>query len=224
MQVICAGRTDAGVHALAQVVSFQTDNPIPLDRVPWVTNRFLPPSILVRRCREAPKSFHARFSAAYRRYWYFVQTRGGPDPIAGRFRWQLGEPLRMADMDLALRAIVGTHDFAAMCHREGRVGSTIRTVYHARLRPWANGVILDVQADAFVHRMIRLLVANTIAIGRGVKPIPWLEELLYSRDRCLAGQEAPSCGLFLMRIGYPPTVDPRWGTLLEKLNHEELLG
>jgi len=224
VQVFCAGRTDAGVHALGQVVSFQTENSIPIDRVPWVTNRYLPPSIIVRRCREATGFFHARFSAAYRRYWYVVQTRGGLDPIAGRFRWQIGSPLRTDDIEIALRAIVGTHDFVAFCHREGRAASTIRTIYHAQIRPWSNGVILDIQADAFVHRMIRLLVANIVAIGRGIKPISWLEELLYSRDRHLAGQEAPSCGLFLMRIGYPPTVNPRWGSILEKLNHEELLG
>ena len=179
---------------------------------------------MLRAAREVPERFHARFSAVFRRYWYVVQTRGRPDPIAGRFRWQLGRSVQLAAMELALRRILGEHDFVAFCHREGRVASTVRTVQHARIRPWADGFILDIQADAFLHRMIRLLVANTVAIGRGERAISWLEELLLARDRHLAGEQAPACGLFLMRIGYAPTVTPGWGSFVENVNYEELPG
>jgi tRNA pseudouridine38-40 synthase len=127
-------------------------------------------------------------------------------------------------MEAALSSLLGRHDFMAFCHREGRVASTVRTVEQARIRPWSDGVIVDIQADAFLHRMMRLVVANVVAIGRSEQPISWLEDLLQSRNRHLAGQEAPACGLFLMRIGYSPTVLPWWESVLEKSNHEELLG
>lgn len=222
--IVCAGRTDAGVHAVGQVVNFHTENPIPIERVAWVTNTVLPATIRVRAARDVAETFHARFSAAYRRYWYIVQCMGRPDPIAGRFRWLVGRQLDVMSMQAALTPLQGRHDFKAYCHRIEPEGSTERTIHHARVRPWRNGIILDVQANAFLHQMVRLLVANTVHIGMGLRPVNWLTELLRTQDRHVAGKVAPSCGLFLMRIGYPPTVNPRWGSLLEKLNNEELLG
>ena len=219
----CAGRTDAGVHAYGQVVSFRTPNPMPIDRVAWVTNYLLPSTIVVRRAVEKTHPFHARFSAVYRRYWYFVQTVGGPDPIAGRFRWQIGHPLDITAMREALAPMIGLHDFAAFCHHRDVEVSTVRTLHHARVRQRAPGlVVIDLQAEAFLHQMVRLLVANIVLIGRGERPVDWLETLRATRKRHLSGKAAPPCGLFLMRIGYPPTVNPAWGTLMEKLNHEEL--
>ncbi|HEY3379838.1 MAG TPA: tRNA pseudouridine(38-40) synthase TruA [Armatimonadota bacterium] len=224
--VFCAGRTDAGVHAIGQVVSFPTPNLMPLDRITWVTNRLLPATIRIRRAQDVPPNFHARFSARFRRYWYVVQSTGQPDPIYGRFRWQQKRRFDIAAMETALTAVQGCHDFAAFCHRlAAPTGSTIRTLHRAFVRPWAQGVIIDVQADAFLHQMVRLLVANVLLVGGGERPVTWLEELLQSRDRHLAGKGAPPCGLFLMRIGYfSPTVNPRWGSILEKLNDEMLFG
>ena len=224
VQVVAAGRTDAGVHAFGQMVSFRTASTIPIDRVAWVTNRYLPPTIRVRHAVERESTFHARFSAAYRRYWYVVQTAGKPDPVNGRFRWQLLCPLDMPAMSDALATVQGTHDFDAFCHRSTPGGSTVRTLHRILVRQWRDGIIIDVQAEAFLHQMVRLLVANTVLIGCGKRPVSWLAELLESRNRHLAGVAAPSCGLFLMRIGYPPTVNPRWGSILEKMNNEELLG
>jgi tRNA pseudouridine38-40 synthase len=101
--VLGAGRTDAGVHALGQVVSLHTDNPIPTERVPRVVNRWLPPAIRVRHAREMPAGFHARLTASYRRYWYALQAVRQPDPLRGRFCWQVERPLDTAAMDAALR-------------------------------------------------------------------------------------------------------------------------
>ncbi|HEX2952084.1 MAG TPA: tRNA pseudouridine(38-40) synthase TruA [Armatimonadota bacterium] len=224
VEIVCAGRTDTGVHAVGQVISFHTDNPIPIERVTWVTNRFLPDTIRIRSAKEKPAAFHARFSASYRRYWYFIQTRSRPDPIVGRFCWQIKSRLDIPVMARALRSIQGKYDFSAFCHQGEPNGSPIRTIHRAQVKRWRHGVIIDVQADAFLHQMIRLMVANTILIGTWERPESWLEELVRSRNRHLAGKGAPPCGLFLMRIGYPPTVNPRWGSVLEKLNNEELLG
>ncbi|MHB9133433.1 MAG: tRNA pseudouridine(38-40) synthase TruA [Armatimonadota bacterium] len=225
VQLVAAGRTDAGVHAFGQVVSLQTENPIPLARIPWVANRQLPTSIRVRRAVERPAEFHARKSATYRRYWYVIEPTKSPDPIRGRFRWQVRSSLDITAMRSALLPLVGTHDFAAFCHGGGPPsGVTVRTVHHARVQTRQGCVIVDVQANAFLRQMIRLLVANLVKVGYGECPVSWLTELLQTGDRYQAGEGAPPCGLFFMRTGYYPTVDPRMGADRGELDNEELSG
>ncbi len=203
VRIAAAGRTDAGVHALGQVISLQTANPMPVERLPGAMNRRLPGSIRVRRACEKPAGFHARRSARYRRYWYLLQPTRHADPLRGRFCWQVGAPLDVAAMQRALAPLVGRHDFAAFCH-SGETDEATRTLHHARVRPRGGYLVVDLQADAFVQRMMRLLVSNLVLVGSGARPTDWLDELLRSRDRHLAGQGAPPQGLILMRIGYPP--------------------
>jgi len=221
-----AGRTDAGVHALGQVISLKTMNPLPVDCLPLVVNRLLPDSIRIRRASERPAWFHARHSACYRRYWYLMQQTREQNPIQGRFCWQTYRPLDVQAMHAALQSLVGRFDFAAFCHgNHAPWRITERRIQRAQVRRWRGRIIIDVQADAFLQHMMRLLVANLVTIGGGEQPVAWLEELLHSRDRYLAGKAAPPHGLFLMRVGYPPTEDC---TLVEEdageLNNEELSG
>lgn len=200
-----AGRTDAGVHALGQIASLRTTNPLPVERVPVAVNRLLPPTIRVRRAREVPAGFHARISARYRRYWYLLQATRYPDPVRGRFCWQVPRTLELAAMQAAVEPLRGQHDFAAFRHGGPVPGvTTVRTLQRAEVRPWRGGVLVDLQADAFVHQMVRILVANLVAIGVGERPVCWMEELLRTGDRHLGGLAAPSRGLILMRIGYGP--------------------
>ncbi|HOF87087.1 MAG TPA: tRNA pseudouridine(38-40) synthase TruA [Armatimonadota bacterium] len=201
--VLGAGRTDAGVHALGQVVSLCTANPLPLERVARVVNRWLPPSIRVRRAWECPSGFHARLDARYRRYWYVVQMARRPDPLRGRFSWQVDRPLNVAAMRVALQPLVGRHDFQAFCQEGPPPGeSAVRTVQRARVHRWRDAVIIEVQADAFLRRMVRLLVANVVQVGWGDRPVNWLGALLQGRNRHPSGMAAPSTGLILMRVGY----------------------
>ncbi len=202
--IVAAGRTDAGVHALGQVVSFSTENPLPVERVPWVINRWLPSTIRVRKAVERPVDFHARHCARARRYWYTIETRGGPDPLRGRFRWQLGHQLDVDAMRRALASILGTHDFSALCHSGSPASTNRRTVRRALVHVRQAMVIIDIQADAYLYQMVRLLVGNLVRIGLGEQPVVWLKELLHSKNRHLAGVGAPPCGLCLMRVGYPP--------------------
>jgi len=208
VRIAAAGRTDAGVHALAQVVSLRTPNPIPAERLPRAVNLLLPESIRVRRAVERPAGFHARRSAIFRRYWYRMQVTRHADPLRGRFCWQLDRELDIAAMQAALAPLVGWHDFAAFCHHGGETKGTVREIHHARVMSRGTGIVVDVQADAFVHRMVRLLVSNLVLVGAGERPASWLEELLCSQDRSLAGRGAPPHGLILMRIGYPPIENP----------------
>lgn len=222
LRIVAAGRTDAGVHALAQVISLQTPNPIPVERVPRALNLLLPVSIRVRRAVERPSGFHARKSAFYRRYWYRLQVTRQPDPLRGRFSWQFDRELDLPAMQAALARLEGRHDFASFC-QGGETKGTIRTVRHARVTAQGRDIVIDVQADAFVHRMVRLLVSNVVAVGVGERPVNWLEELLHLRDRYLAGKSAPPNGLMLMRIGYPPMETPLAGDNGE-INDEMLSG
>jgi tRNA pseudouridine38-40 synthase len=204
VKVVAAGRTDAGVHALGQVVSLRCANPMPIARVAPVVNQWLPPSIRVRRAEECEARFHARCSAADRRYWYVLQTTRHPDPLRGRFCWQVAQPVDAARMQAALVPLLGRHDFRAFCHGGPPIGSGERTLLAARVRTGASHVIIDVRADAFLHMMVRLLVANLVQIGVGDRPVTWLADLLASRNRHLAGVAAPARGLILMRVGYAP--------------------
>jgi tRNA pseudouridine38-40 synthase len=222
VRIAAAGRTDAGVHALAQVISLRTPNPIPVDRIPRAVNLLLPESVRVRRAAERPAGFHARRSAIFRRYWYRLQVTRHADPLRGRFCWQLDRELDLAAMQDTLNPLAGRHDFAAFCHG-GETRGTVHTVHHARVISRRAGIVIDVQADAFVHRMVRLLVSNLVLVGAGERPANWLEELLHSRDRHLAGKGAPTNGLFLMRIGYPPMETPAKGDSGE-FNDEMLPG
>ena len=203
VHLAAAGRTDAGVHALGQVISLRTANPLPVERVPWAVNRLLPASIRVRRATERPSDFHARCSARFRRYCYRVQVTRAPDPLRGRFTWQVERVLDVQAMQTACLPLLGRHDFAALCHGGMGTRSTVRTLQHVHVWQGRDALVIDVQANAFLHQMVRLLVANLVQIGWKDRPVRWLADLLAGRNRHAAGQGAPACGLCLMRIGYP---------------------
>ncbi len=219
-----AGRTDAGVHALGQVISLRTTSTIPVERVPWVTNRELPPSIRLRAAVEREPWFHARLSAGYRRYVYVLQPTRRSDPLRGRFCWQV-PALDAEAMARAATALIGRHDFAAFCHGGKALGGSVRTLQRLVVRQRPGLVLLDIQADAFLRRMVRLLVGTLVQVGRGVRPESWPAEVLASRNRDLAGYGAPPHGLCLMRIGYPPIGDaPPLGVYGGELTDEEFSG
>lgn len=224
VRLASAGRTDAGVHALAQVISLRTPNPIPVTRLPRAVNLLLPNTVRIRSAAERPADFHARCSASFRRYWYLIQVTRHAEPLRGRFCWQTDRVLDAQVMQLALLPLLGRHDFIAF-RQSGGVKGTVRTIQHARVVTRPNGFVVDVQADAFLHRMVRLLVSNLVMVGAGERPVSWLEELLHSRDRYLAGTGAPPQGLILMRVGYPPIVrTSQIGEEVGELHNENLPG
>lgn len=204
VRISAAGRTDAGVHALGQMISLSTSNPMPIERIEWVTNRLLPATIRVRRARDVADDFSARWSAYHRRYWYVVSPGiATPDPIRGRFSWQVPLLLDIGVMYEASRPLIGLHDFSAFAQKGSPSVTNFRTIERIEFRARGNNVIIDMQADGFLYRMVRIMVANLVEIGSGQKPVSWMEELLHSQDRHKAGRWAPACGLYLMRIGYP---------------------
>lgn len=200
-----AGRTDAGVHALAQAAHIVLPRPFPVEQLVPALNANLPDDIAVRTARAAPDGFHARFCAIGKRYVYrCVVDRRRPVLGRGYFHW-VRRPLDLARMRAAAAALVGRHDFAAFATNPGyvRKRGTVRTIQHLHLveRRW--GFDLAVQGDGFLYNMVRAIAGTLIDVGTGRFSSADVDAILRSCDRQRAGPTAPACGLYLLRVLYP---------------------
>ena len=215
VSVVCAGRTDAGVHARGQVTHLdvedgvlataagRTDLPMPEALLPRL-NGILPADVRVRRVVAAPDGFDARFSALWRRYGYRIADRAETvDPLARRHVLTWPRPLDLAAMEKASEALLGEHDFAAFCKQ--RVGATtIRTLLELSWkRDEAGLVVATVRADAFCHSMVRSLVGCLVAVGEGRREPTWAGEVLQAGTRDPAVSVAHAHGLTLEEVAYP---------------------
>lgn len=201
--VVCAGRTDTGVHATTQIVHF--DAPVERPLSAWVrgTNSHLPPSVAVRWAQEVDERFHARFSATARHYRYVLfNAPVRPALLAGRVGW-FHLPLDGAAMARAARTIEGRHDFSAFRAAACQAKSPVRTVRHARVTAQGAYWVFDFCADAFLHHMIRNLVGALVYVGKGKHPPQWMAELLGHQDRSRAAPTFAPDGLYLCGVEYP---------------------
>jgi tRNA pseudouridine38-40 synthase len=197
-----ASRTDAGVHALAQVVSLRTAGTLTPGSLRGALNAALPPDIRVIDAAEAPPGFDARRAAAGKRYAYLIDNGPIPSPLLRRWAWHLPRPLDVAAMRGALTALRGRHDFSAFCAapgREARSACTIRALHIVRRK---HRLVVLVSADRFLHHMMRNIVGSVVAVGRGTREPGWLADVLAARDRRRAGPNAPAHGLTLLRVLY----------------------
>ncbi len=202
IRVACAGRTDRGVHALGQVVHFDTDAVRTLEGWRRGVAALLPPSISVGWSAFVDPSFDARFAAVARTYHYLLMVQPYRSPHwVGRAGW-VHTPLDVAAMDRAARALVGTHDFSAFRSAECQAKTPIKTMSIASVRGHDDFVLFTFKASAFVQHMVRNLVGALIAIGRGRKDPAWITELLDGRDRTVAGPTFMPDGLYLARVDY----------------------
>lgn len=203
VKIAGAGRTDAGVHARGQVVSFQAAGlGFPVNRLPYAVNRLLPPDIVVTAAEEAPVGFHARFSARSKLYSYSIWRAPFPSPFLRRYTWHLPKPLDLEAMAEAAACLVGKQDFAAF-HAAGRpVRDTVRNLMRCDLRPEGDILRLYVEADGFLYKMVRTIVGTLVAVGRGRWRPAHCREILASRDRRRAGPAAPPQGLCLEAVCY----------------------
>jgi tRNA pseudouridine38-40 synthase len=207
LRVICAGRTDAGVHATAQVVHFDTH--VKRSMRSWVygANANLPKSVSIQWARPVSDDFHARFSAVRRRYRYVILNRQvRPTFVAWRVAWEY-RPLDEALMRRAARDLVGEHDFSAYRAAACQAKSPVRYLYELAVNRDRDLVILDLEANAFLHHMVRNIAGVLMDIGAGKQAPGWAREVLESRDRTLGGVTAPPHGLYLTGVGYPPHFD-----------------
>lgn len=201
--VVCAGRTDAGVHATAQVVHFDTD----AVRAPraWMlgTTCNLPPEVCVTWAQPVSDDFHARFSASGRQYRYIVLNRiVRPSLLRQRVCWEYA-PLDAARMAEASRCLVGEHDFSSFRAQGCQARHPRREIYSLEIHRHGEFVYLDIAANAFLHHMVRNIAGTLLAVGRGDRPVEWVRDVLEARDRTVSGITASAAGLYLVQVRYP---------------------
>jgi tRNA pseudouridine38-40 synthase len=198
-----AGRTDAGVHALAQVASFSLERTIDPDTLVRALNHKLPPDVRVGSARAMPPHFHARFDARRKTYRYRIWQGGVLSPFQRRYAWHLPGALDVDAMRAAARLVAGTHDFGAFKGQGSDTATTARTVYQSTIHhPKSGMVIFEISGDGFLRHMVRTIAGTLVEIGRGRRDAAWMSDVIASRDRAQAGQTAPAHGLFLVSVGY----------------------
>ena len=207
VNVTCAGRTDRGVHARAQVVHFDTAAQRPDSA--WVrgVNALLPDTVAVLWSRPVPDDFHARFSAFARTYRYQLLNRPVRPALAATHAGWFHLPLDIERMREAAAQLVGEHDFTAFRSAECQAKSPVRTIHRFDVTRHGEEIQFVVRANAFLHHMVRNLVGMLVYVGKGAHPPAWAKEVLLSKDR---GKGAPTFGpegLYLEKIEY----DPKWG-------------
>ena len=203
-----AGRTDAGVHAEGQVASFPAFAHLDPGRVQRALNGMLAPEIAIRNVRRAPDGFDARRSATGRCYRYLIDTDRVPDPFTARFVWHRPVELSLGRMRAAARLLVGEHDFASLCRSRNLPGSTVRDLRRLSVAKRGHLVTLTVEANAFLHQMVRSLAGTLVAVGMGKMEPEAMPEILGARHRSAAGPVAPPHGLTLMAVSYAPGAPP----------------
>jgi tRNA pseudouridine38-40 synthase len=198
-----AGRTDAGVHALGQVAHFDTDaHNIPLHGFRRGLNSVLPRTIAIRDVAEVPPDFDARFSARGKLYRYQIWNEETRSPRIDRFVWHDRRPLDVARMNEGARLLVGRHDFAAFRAADCERRTTVRNVTRLEITREGSLVTLEIEADAFLKNMVRIITGTLVEIGRGRRALDTIPALLASGDRTQAGITAPPQGLTLVRVDY----------------------
>ncbi|HSH84466.1 MAG TPA: tRNA pseudouridine(38-40) synthase TruA [Guyparkeria sp.] len=203
VDVVCAGRTDRGVHATNQVVHFDVEVERPLYGWQMGTMQALPKDITVLWVRAVDETFHARFSATAREYRYCLLNRSTrPAIAAGRLSWWY-RPLDEGRMQAAADQLLGEHDFSSFRGKDCQAHSPIRTVEMIRITRQGDYLFFDVRANAFLHHMVRNIVGSLFAVGTGERPVEWLAEALRAREREVAGITAPADGLYLVSVTYP---------------------
>ncbi|TDJ36234.1 MAG: tRNA pseudouridine(38-40) synthase TruA [Gammaproteobacteria bacterium] len=203
VKVTAAGRTDAGVHAVAQVFHFDTDARRSARSWTLGTNVNLPADITVHGTTAVADDFHARFSALSRVYRYVILNRWvRPALQQNRVAW-FPKPLDAGHMDQAAIALLGEHDFTSFRAVACQAKQPVRTVHRIAVTRRGDHVILEIEANAFLHHMVRNIVGTLLRIGTGDRPVESMREVLDARDRASAGMTAPAAGLYLVRVRYP---------------------
>lgn len=203
VNVICAGRTDTGVHALGQVIHFETM--AERSERSWVlgANANLPKDVSVHWAKPVKDDFHARFSALNRRYQYIILNQfSRPAVLSKRVSWQ-GKSLDVERMSRAAEALIGEHDFSSYRAVACQAKSPIRTIHQLSVTEKKQFICIDICANAFLHHMVRNIAGVLMSIGTAEQGIDWAGEVLAHKDRKSGGVTAPPDGLYFVRVEYP---------------------
>lgn len=199
----CAGRTDANVHATGQVVHFDTHAKRHIDAWIWGTNSFLPPSVVVKWARKVDYRFHARFQATSRRYRYIIYNHPiRPAILSAKVTWHY-YPLDVDKIREAAVYLIGEQDFSSFRSSQCGSKSPMRNVQEFTIRRQGHYIIIEIEANAFLHHMVRNIVGSLMKVGAGLKAPIWIKEVLDAKSRKVAAETAPADGLYLTHVRYP---------------------
>jgi tRNA pseudouridine38-40 synthase len=206
VRAIASGRTDAGVHALGQVIGISTDSKLPPAVLVKALNANLPADIRVLDVHEAPAGFHAIRDAISKRYRYVIQDGPFYDLFARSYAWYVRQRLDVEAMRAAAQPLLGTHDFSSFETAGSQRLTSVRTVREILVErlfvDLSERVIIEVEADGFLYNMVRNIVGTLVEVGRARQTAGWVADVLAAKDRRLAGMSAPPQGLFLVRVDY----------------------
>ncbi len=202
VKITAAGRTDAGVHASGQVVSFRAERSFPLERLALAVNGNTPADLVVRDAAIVDESFSARFSALERAYDYVILNRASPSALWRAHAWHVARPIDHARFAEAAQPLVGEHDFAAFCGEPPERGGTVRDVFAISLVREDDLLRVTVRGNAFLHRMVRVMVGTLVACATGYREVGFAGRALEARRRDAAAPTAPAHGLYLAGVRY----------------------
>ena len=215
VKVTGSGRTDSGVHALAQTANFRTSSPLPVSKIQKALNSLLPKDISIKEAKEADRDFHSRYSAKSKTYRYFILNSETKSAFLNKYVWHIPYRLNVSLMRKEADTLSGRHDFKSFCASGSSVKTTVRTikkisvVVAVREPPLPQlsalsspAIIIEIEANGFLYNMVRNIVGTLVEIGRGRFKERDLKKILLARNRKQAGPTAPAQGLFLVEVKY----------------------
>ena len=201
-EVCGSGRTDAGVHALGQMVSVRLPEGTDPEEIMKYANHYLPEDIRILAVSQVPDRFHARLSAVWKTYCYHIDTGSKKDVFERKYTYGFPFSLDVEKMRQAARLLEGTHDFKSFCGNKKMKKSTVRTIWQIHISREETKIAISYTGDGFLQYMVRILTGTLLEIGLGKRSPESVTEILYARERGAAGFTAPPEGLFLVSVGY----------------------
>ena len=203
VEVVCAGRTDAGVHGTGQIIHFETEASRDMVAFTMGMNTLLPKDIAIRFAQPVAVDFHARFSATARRYRYIIYNSPFRGAVLSEGVTHFHHPLDEVKMQEACQYLIGTHDFTSFRAIHCQANTPTRTIHHLSVARQGNYVVIDIKANAFLHHMVRNITGSLMDIGIHKQQPIWLKELLDCKERAKASATAKAAGLYLVDVDYP---------------------
>ena len=202
VEVTGASRTDSGVHAMGNIAVFDTDSPIPADKISYALNRRLPEDIRIQKSEEVSTEFHPRHCDSRKTYEYRIYCAPFPMPTKRLYSYFTYVPMDINLMSQAGEYLVGLHDFKSFCSMDAQVETTVRRIDSLEVREENREIVIRVTGGGFLYNMVRIIAGTLMEIGRGHIPPQEMKRILEARDRQAAGPTAPACGLTLVKIEY----------------------